>query len=99
LLEAAAVFATFAHFNHLVCTAFAYAHGDLLTCHLPAMPSHLGIVRVFSLLIMQGKNSERKLWTKQNEKLWRRSHRAVKEGGEAKSSKRNKSNECSGTDT
>ncbi|MGL5371039.1 MAG: hypothetical protein ACRDBF_08465, partial [Plesiomonas shigelloides] len=85
--------------NHIVGTAFAYAHGDLLTCHLPATPSHLGIVRVFSLLIMQGKNPERKRWAKQNEKLWRRSHRAVKEDGEAKTSKRNKSNECSGADT
>ncbi|PNI05956.1 hypothetical protein C1N32_02885 [Vibrio diazotrophicus] len=42
LLEAAAVLTTFVHPNCIV----IYAHGDSLTCRLPATPSRLGIIRV-----------------------------------------------------
>ncbi|EGR1701618.1 hypothetical protein FLM11_12295 [Vibrio cholerae] len=51
LLEAAAVLATFVHPNHIV----YLAHGDSLTCRLPATPSCLGI----KLLLIEGASVRR----------------------------------------
>ncbi|MFV0448777.1 MAG: hypothetical protein ACK5MF_09980 [Vibrio sp.] len=54
LLEAAAVLSAFVHPNRIV----IYAHGDSLTCRLPATPSSLSMTIPFLLSVaMLGLNS------------------------------------------